>query len=99
MPLLCLEKTCAYILKKCITVSDQVLHCWDTRLTRLIGVHGRRVTTIDNMERSITKRRVVRSVIAIFSPWKPPHPLFGTISYDAAKIHGDNFVYHLGLVI
>ena len=99
VPLLCLEEVVAHILKKCIAVSDQVLNCWDTGLTGLICAHGRRVTAIDKTKWSIAKCRVVRSVIAIFSPWQPPDPLLGTVSCDAAKIRSNDFVYHLGLTI
>jgi hypothetical protein len=56
--LLCLEKTIMDILEEGITVRAQMLYGWNPGITSLIATQGRRVSPVDNAERSIAQRRV-----------------------------------------
>jgi hypothetical protein len=74
---LCLKKLIAHLHKKDAPIAELLIHHRHPRRTRK---QGRWRLTIDDFERRRLQRCLVRSIIAIFRPWKPPQAALGSIT-------------------
>ena len=68
-------------------------------VARLIGPDGWWVAPVDDLERGIPKRTLVRRIEDDLRPWEPLQPVTRTIAREAAKVHDDDSVGRLGLPI
>jgi hypothetical protein len=68
-------------------------------VVRLIGPDGWWVAPVDDPERGIPKRTLVRRIEDELRPWEPLQPVTRTIAREAAKVHDDDSVGRLGLPI
>jgi hypothetical protein len=66
---------------------------------RLIGPNGERVTPVEDPERSVSERGLVRRVGHKLCPREPLHPLFGPVTCEPLKVHDDDPISCLGLPI
>ena len=65
----------------------------------LVRCHGRRWTTVDDLEWSSPRRRLVRRVVAELGPGQPPEPAARAISCQAMKIDPKDPICYLRLAI
>jgi hypothetical protein len=68
-------------------------------VSRLIGLDGRWVVPIDDLERGVPKRALVCRIEDELHPWEPLQPVTWSITCDTAKVHDDDSVSRLGLPI
>jgi hypothetical protein len=67
----------------------------NTTGSRLEQNHGGRGPTVDHLEGHGAERHLVRRVVPVLHPHKPPEPTLWPISGEASEVDGDDAVDHL----
>jgi len=89
----------AHISQQLVAVRHVLGDGSDSGFTRLIRADGGGFAPVDDVERSVLERRLVRRVVDELCPRQPAQPLARTISGEAPQVHGDHLVGGLSLAI
>jgi hypothetical protein len=94
-----LKKPIAHLHKEDVPILELSIHRRHPCHARQHRKQSWRRPTVDNFEWCRLQRCLVRSVIAIFCPWKPLQPALGSIADQAAEVNRDNPVCDLRLPV